>query len=71
MAYQKTKKTVVFQWFSFCFESIKPIGCRKCNHNRISSSLTYEILDRLILANAIMIDEKMIIGDQYLRYKLE
>ena len=38
---------------------------------RISSSLTYEILDGVMFSNEILSDKKRRTGDQNLRYKLE
>ena len=72
MAYQKHDQN------SCCFSSLA-LPLKEPNQfasadeiaTRISSLLTGEILYRVMFANTIMTDEKIIKGDQHLRYKLE
>ena len=70
MAYQKHNQN------SYCFDSLDSalkgsdqLSIENAISTRISSSLTGEILDRLMLANLIMTDKVRKKGDRHLRYK--
>ena len=63
---------------SCCFISLAPalkeptqVSAANETATRISSSLTYGILDRVMFSNAILTDKEIIIRDQHLHYKLE
>ena len=70
MAYQKHNQN------SYCFGSLdsalkgsNQLSIENAISTRISSSITGEILDRLMLANSIMTDKVRKKGDRHLRYK--
>ena len=72
MAYQQHDQNIsCFSSLDSALKALKKLVAVNAIATRMYSSLTSEILDKVMVANAIMKDKKGRKRDQYLCYKLE